>query len=104
MSYHSRTLLAYAYRDLPVYSSKDARANLPKLLDEVVDSGTPALISKLGTPRVALIPARNIWIDEMADLIGLKGVPMPATEKEGMEILMRATERYLKQRSLEPQP
>src|SRR6266481_7836884 len=54
------------------YTSKEARDNLPALVDDVVDSGTPVLIKKLNVGRAALVPARQLWLYEIIERLNME--------------------------------
>ena len=59
------------FAQFPSYTSKEARENLPALVDEVVDSGTPVVIKKLNVGRAAIIPARELWKFEIIERLKL---------------------------------
>jgi prevent-host-death family protein len=65
------TMEADRYARFPSKTSKEARANLPSLIDEVVDTGRPLVITKLKIGRAALIPARELWIHELVERLGM---------------------------------
>src|SRR4051812_46812078 len=59
------------YANFPSSTSKEARENLPALVDEVVDTGKPVVIKKLNVGRAALIPARDLWFYEVIERLGM---------------------------------
>jgi prevent-host-death family protein len=84
------------YAQFPSTTSKEARANLPSLIDEVVDSGRPLVIKKLNRRRAALIPARELWIHELVERLGMERGSANKPLEELMQEVYERLKKYLK--------
>jgi PHD/YefM family antitoxin component YafN of YafNO toxin-antitoxin module len=78
------------YARFPSKTSKDARENLPQLVDDVVDRGEPVVIKKLNVGRAALIPARDLWMYELVELLDLD---RRIVDKPAYELMRQVFER-----------
>jgi PHD/YefM family antitoxin component YafN of YafNO toxin-antitoxin module len=59
------------YANFPSCTSKHARDNLPALVDEVAATGRPVIIKKLSLGRAALTDARELWMHEVIEILGM---------------------------------
>ena len=83
------------YARFPSCTSKEARENLPALIDQVVDIGKPLLIKKLNVGRAALIPARELWIHEIVERLGMDRASVNTPIPELMKEVSRRIKNYL---------
>jgi PHD/YefM family antitoxin component YafN of YafNO toxin-antitoxin module len=80
----------------PSCTSKEARDNLPAILDEVVDSGVPVVIKKLSKGRAAVIPARDLWLYAVMEELNMDRGSINKPIKELMKEIHRKCEQWLK--------
>jgi PHD/YefM family antitoxin component YafN of YafNO toxin-antitoxin module len=71
-------------------TSKQARDNLPALVDQVADTGNPVVIKKLNVGRAALIPARDLWLHEIIERLNMH---RSSIEKPIEELMREVYER-----------
>jgi PHD/YefM family antitoxin component YafN of YafNO toxin-antitoxin module len=80
-------------------TSKQARQQLPSLIDQVVDSGQPVLIKKLKVGRAALIPARELWIHEIVTRLEMDRTSVNLPIDDLMREVFKRLKIYLEERS-----
>ena len=80
-------------------TSKEARQELPALIDQVVDTGRPVLIRKLKMGRAALIPARELWIHEIMSRLDMDRTSVNVPIDELMKEVYKRLKNYLKEHS-----
>jgi PHD/YefM family antitoxin component YafN of YafNO toxin-antitoxin module len=76
-------------------TSKEARDNLPALVDQVVDTGDPVVIKKLNVGRAALIPARELWLHEIIERLNMDRSSIEKPIEELMHEVYERIELYL---------
>jgi PHD/YefM family antitoxin component YafN of YafNO toxin-antitoxin module len=76
-------------------TSKEARDNLPALVDQVVDTGNPVVIKKLNVGRAALIPARELWLHEIIERLNMDRSSINRPIEELMREVYERIELYL---------
>jgi hypothetical protein len=87
------------YARFPSCTSKQARQNLPSLLDDVLETGTPVVIKKLNVPRLAIVRARELWLHEIFVRLNMDKSSIDKPIDQLMEEMSEALRKYLQARA-----
>ena len=74
---------------------------MPSLVDEVVDSGRPVLITKLNKGRAAVIPARHLLLWAAATQLGIDMNLYSNDLVELMRVIHERSEKWLEAEAVE---